>query len=345
MSTIILDGSYGEGGGQILRSALSLSVLTGRAFEIVNIRAGRPNPGLAPQHLVSVEAAAAVSGAEVEGAQRGSQRLFFKPGAVRPGDYRFATGTAGSVMLVFHSVFPPLATAASPSTVAISGGTHVPWSPVYEHVEHVFLPAVSPLGMKASLQLKSAGYYPRGGGEIVARITPGGSSQKKVVLNGRGALLRVWGVVGISNLPTSIGERMRSQALSALADHSIKADIDIVQRPSPGQGVYIFLCAEYSEARAGFSALGERGKRAEDVAREAVQAFLAHHYSKGAVEPHLADQVLLPFAAVCEEALYTVSAVTEHLRTNAWVVEQFVPVRVEIHGEPGHPGQVTCRRL
>lgn len=341
MSELTLDGSYGEGGGQILRSALALSIVTGRPFTITNIRAGRKNPGLAPQHLVAVQAAVAVSNAEVQGAEHGSTALQFRPGRVRPGRYEFSTGTAGSVSLVFHSVFPALAQADARSEITIRGGTHVPWSPPFEHLSNVFLPSVAVLGLRADVTLTKCGYYPRGGGEITTVIHPSEQNPARFVLESRGRLNRLWGVVGISNIPDVIAGRIASAATAMLRAAGHSASIEERRLPSPGQGVFLFLCAEYEHSTAGFSSLGERGKPSEAVAREAVDAFLDFDRAEAAVEPHLADQLVLPAALSGGHCSFTVSRVTEHLRTNAWVVQQFLPVTVEITGETGEPGRVV----
>lgn len=341
MSELTLDGSYGEGGGQILRSALALSIVTGRPFTITNIRAGRKNPGLAPQHLVAVQAAVAISNAEVQGAERGSTSLRFRPERVRPGRYEFSTGTAGSVSLVFHSIFPALAQADARSQITIRGGTHVPWSPPFEHLSYVFLPTVRAVGLRADVTLAKCGYYPRGGGEIGAVVYPRQRELTPFALETRGRLNRLWGVVGISNIPDVIAGRIASAATAMLRAAGHAASIEERSLPSPGQGVFLFLCAEYERTTAGFSSLGERGKPSEAVAREAVDAFLDFDRSEAAVEPHLADQLVLPAALAGGHCAYTVSRVTEHLRTNAWVVQQFLPVTVEVTGETGAPGRVV----
>ncbi|OEU51041.1 MAG: RNA 3'-terminal-phosphate cyclase, partial [Desulfobacterales bacterium S3730MH5] len=169
---IIIDGSYGEGGGQILRSSLTLSMITGQAIDIRNIRAGRPRPGLRPQHLTCVKAAASVCGAQLEGAEPGSLRLVFIPGRIRPGHYSFAIGTAGSVMLVLQTVLLPLVLSRGPSEVTLLGGTHVPWSPCFHYIDRVFRPAVSPMGISFEMELERWGYYPKGGGMVSTKILP-----------------------------------------------------------------------------------------------------------------------------------------------------------------------------
>lgn len=340
-----IDGSYGEGGGQILRTALALSVLLGRAVRIERIRAKRPQPGLRPQHLVSVRSAAQVSDAEVEGDAIGSQTLTFAPRhPAAAGAYHFdvgateAGGSAGSVSLVFQTLFVPLAHADGVSTLTLVGGTHVAWSPPVHYLSEVFLPTVAPLGLRADLDIERWGWYPRGGGLVRAsippRATPGEADT--LTLEERGRLQRIWGISAASNLPDHIIERQRLQALEALRKAGLKAEIEQVRAPSVGPGTVVFLVAEYENALAGFTAYGALRKPAEKVADEAVRALVKFHRSKAAVEPHLADQLLLPIASAGVEASFVTSEATQHLMTNAWVIEQFLGPLVEM--EPAEHG-------
>ncbi|MGQ9526111.1 MAG: RNA 3'-terminal phosphate cyclase, partial [Armatimonadota bacterium] len=243
---------------------------------------------------------------------------------------------------VFHSIFPALAQAHAKSQITIRGGTHVPWSPPFHHLSSVFLPTAARMGFWAELTLVKCGYYPRGGGEITATVFPSDPCPPPFVLESRGHLKRIWGLVGISNLPTAIATRIASAASSMLRAAGFTAAIDECELPSVGQGVFLFLCAEYEHSSAGFSSLGERGKPSEAVAREAVDALVTFHKSNAAVEPHLADQLVLLAALSGHPSTYTVARVTEHLRTNAWVVQQFLPVVIEVKGELGEPGRLLC---
>jgi len=342
MADVLLDGSYGEGGGQILRTALALSLATGQSLEVVNIRAGRKKPGLAAQHLGAVNAAQAISNASVEGASLGSQTLRFAPGRLVPGSHFFNIGTAGSALLLFQTIFVPLAVASAPSTATITGGTHVPWSPPFEYVSEVFLRAAETTGLCATLSMEACGFYPQGGGRIVAEVRPI-THVRPVLAEHRGELVGVRGVVGLTNLPEQIAHRMQDYALQALRAAGISARIEIALRQSPGPGCYIVLVAEYQGCVAGFSSLGERGKRAEIVAQDAVGQLLAFHATGACVDSHLADQLLLPAALSAGESRFTVSRVTQHLVTNAWTIGRFLPVKVSISGEIGQPGTVVCR--
>lgn len=342
--TLVIDGSYGEGGGQILRAALSLSVLTGRPFRVVNIRAKRPKPGLRPQHLTAVRAAAALCAAQVEGDAEGSMELTFAPQtAAQPGSYRFDVGTAGATSLILQTVIPPLAEAEGPSWVSLSGGTHVPWSPPFHYMSRVFLPAVHTLGWRVSLTLKRWGWYPRGGGRVQAVIQPAGPAPAEVDWTERGRLVHLWVLSASSNLPAHIRERQAKQARRRLQAAGLPPDeVEIVDAPSPGVGTCVVIAATYENGWGGAGALGEKGKPAEKVADEAVDAFLAFHESGAALDPNLADQVIVPLAARgVQRWQFSTPRVTNHLRTVIWLVQQFVPLHIELE-ETAERAIVRC---
>ncbi len=338
-----LDGSYGEGGGQILRTAVSLSCVTGRPVEITNIRRGRPRPGLQPQHLTAVKAAAIISRASVEGAELSSTSLWFSPGKVRGGDYVFDVaekkGSAGSVSLVIQTVLLPLCMAHGPSRMTVLGGTHVPWSPSFHYLKHVFLPMLSRLGVKAEIEIEKWGWYPLGGGEVTVRVIPG-KGIEPVIIDKRGRLVRTSGVSAVSNLSMHIAERQKSEALTLLRRRGIDASIEVVLAPSQGKGSFLFLSAESENITAGFDGLGALGKRTERVAEEAVGEFFSYLDSDAALDPHLADQLVHYLALAPERSEFTVSRVTKHLLTNIWVVKQFVAVDIRLHGMEGEAGRV-----
>ena len=270
-----LDGAHGEGGGQILRTALSLSVWLGRPFRMERIRAKRPRPGLRPQHLVATRAAAHVSDALLEGDAVGSQSLLFAPRLpARGGNFSFDVGTteaggsAGSVSLVFQALFPPLSMADAPSQVSLTGGTHVMWSPPVHYLAHVFLPAVAKLGFRAELVVETWGWYPKGGGVVRAQILPRDplDGQSPVLdLHRRGRLVRIWGISAASNLPHHVIQRQKREAQEVLRKAGLKAEIEEMDAPSPGPGTVVFLVAEYEQALAGFTAYGALRKPAEKV--------------------------------------------------------------------------------
>jgi len=339
-----IDGSYGEGGGQILRTALSLAVALGRPFGMRRIRAGRPKPGLRPQHLVAVRAAAAIAGATVEGDRIGSQELLFAP-RHRPtgGDYTFDVGTteaggsAGAVSLVFQTLLLPLALAGAPSRLSLVGGTHVPWSPPFHYLAHVYLPAVAALGYRADLTLQRWGWYPKGGGVVQAVIPPRDAAEETahpLDWTRRGRLTRVWGISAASNLPEHIIRRQKAQALETLRKAGLRAEIEEAEAPATGFGTVVFLVAEYERGIGGFTAYGALRKPAERVAEEAARQLVRFHQTRAAVDVHLADQLLLPAVLADAHVAFTTPQATDHLRTNAWAIEQFLGPRVEIEPHP-----------
>jgi RNA 3'-terminal phosphate cyclase (ATP) len=335
---IQIDGSHGEGGGQVLRTSLTLAILTGQALLIENIRAGRPNPGLAAQHLASVRAAAAVCDAAVEGDELGSKQLKFEPGCpVQGGDYTFdvaemrAGGSAGAVSLVFQTVFLPLALATEPSRLVLRGGTHVAWSPPFPYLDQVYLWMLEPLGLKARLTLHQWGFYPAGGGHMVAEIPGGVRSLDPLSLTERQPLQRVWGTAAVANLPSHIPQRMANRARNVLAESDIKADVQALRVRANGPGAGIFILAEYdNHVRVGFTAYGRKGLPAERVAEAACDAFITYHQSDAPVDMHLADQLILPLTMANGQSTFTAEHITEHLRTNLWVVEQFKVARFRV---------------
>lgn len=336
---IRIDGSRGEGGGQVLRSALTLSILTGQSVRVDNIRAGRRKPGLMAQHLKAVEAAVAVSRGRSEGARFGSTTLIFAPGAVRPGEYRFDIGTAGSTSLVLQTVLLPLAMAAGGSRVVISGGTHVPWSPCFHYLDLVWVPALRRLGLDVRLQMARAGFYPRGGGLISAEIRPGGL-RHPLRLTERGRLQRLSVLSMVANLDPGIAERQAHRARERLCDCGISVAAEQRVLPSPGRGTVLLLLAEFEHGRCCYYALGERGKPAERVADEAAEALLVFLDGPAAVDEHLADQMLLPLALTPGRSELRTAHVTRHLLTNVRVIGAFLPAAIVVAGKEGAPGLV-----
>ena len=343
---LIIDGSHGEGGWQILRSTLSLAAITGRPVRIENIRANRKKPGLAAQHLTSVRAAEMLCDAEVKGAELGSQTLQFIPRKpVRAGNYFLDVaqaregGSAGAVMLVLQTLLLPLALTAGDSTVILRGGTHVDMSPSYDYVHDVWLPTLARMGVRARLSLARSGWYPVGRGEVKLRIA-GSGQLRPLHLEHRGPLRVVMGRALAANLPVHISERMAARARDLLEQAGMAADIEaaVLEAACPGAGIY--LTAHYENSLAGFSAQGKRGKPAERVAEEACAALLHHHRSGAVLEQHLADQLFLPAALCRGESVFGVERISPHLVTNAWVVECFGLARIDITPAAGGTGFV-----
>lgn len=341
---LVIDGSLGEGGGQILRTSLSLAALTGRDVTIENIRAGRDKPGLRPQHLTGVLAVAEICGAEVRGADVGSMRLVFKPHAIRPGSYEFDVSkiraSAGSVNLVLQTVIWPLAFAGKRSRVVIKGGTHVPFAPTFNYIGETFLPAVARMGLLCSYQMKTAGYYPAGGGEVRLEIEPV-QALCSIRLTER-EQARVELTSAVSNLPRHIADRQMNTGIERVRALGFKPACETTEYPSPGKGTVFFISLAAGDVRAGFQSLGEIGKPAEKVASEACDEFEAYVRSGAALDKHLADQLIIPMALAKGPSEFTTCEVTQHLLTHISIVERFLPARFEVSGEVGKPGTVTA---
>lgn len=336
---IEIDGSRGEGGGQILRSALTLSLLTGKPFRLYDIRARRDKPGLRPQHLKAVKAAAEVGDARITGVEPGALTLQFEPGQVRPGDYDFDIGTAGATSLVLQTVYLPLALADAPSRVTIRGGTHVPLSPCFHYLDWHWRRFLETMGPSLSLTLGRAGFYPPGGGIVHAHIRPTNGIEP-LHLMVRGRLRQICGLSAVANLPDSIAQRQRDQALNRLSGQVAPCTIELDRLPAPSPGTVLVLLAEFEHSQACFFALGARGKRAEQVADEAVDELLEFLDTDGAVDTYLADQLLLPLAVAKGATELRTARVTHHLLTNAEVIRDFLPVTLEIRGELNASGTI-----
>jgi len=338
---LTIDGAHGEGGGQILRSSLTLAALLRQPIRITNIRANRKSPGLAAQHLTAVRAAAMICAADVRGDELGSTELIFTPQApVIPGSYLFDVadartgGSAGAATLVLQTLLLPLALAAGPSTVTVLGGTHVAWSPSFHYLNGVVLPTLARLGLAANAELLAWGWYPAGQGQITLTL-PGNARPAAADWPRRwqrGRLRRISGVAVAAALPAHIAQRIRNRAANLLDAAGLPHDIQPQRTASVSPGAGIFLTAEYEYARAGFSALGAKGKPSEVVAQEAVEALLAFEHSGAAVDEHLADQLVLPLALLKTPTTFQTERISEHARTNLWVVEQFLGPVAKISG-------------
>jgi RNA 3'-terminal phosphate cyclase (ATP) len=332
-----IDGRYGEGGGQILRTALTLSALLNLPVRIDNIRGNRNKPGLRPQHLAAVNALATITRARVDGAEVDSTELLFEPKGVRGGNYSFHIGTAGSTGLVLQTLIPVLLFANTCSHVQISGGTHVPWSPPFHYLQSVFLPALKSMGGQADLELLTWGWYPKGGGVVRASVCPA-RHLKAIRYLHRGNLTDIHALSAASNLPLHIAERQREQALKRLAYLGIMPNARIEDPPSPGQGTALFLAVQFEGSTAGFTSLGKRGKRAEAVADDACDLFIAFLDGGGVIDRHLADQLVLYMALADGYSTFIAESITEHLLTNIWVVEQFLQVTFTVEERTGKIG-------
>jgi len=332
METLLhIDGSYGEGGGQVIRTALALAAMTGKGIEISNIRAGREKPGLQPQHLTAVQLAADLCAAQMVGAALGSISLRFVPRAlVCAGTYARNIGTAGATALVLQTALLPLVRADSPSQVRLTGGTHVSHAPSLDYLEAVYGPALRRMGLQARINVTRAGFLPRGGGEVLLEVAP--AELRPLELVTRGALRKLTTIITTSGLPAHVAERGAGAVTEEIGKMGLRRQLTIEARdlPSNGPGAAVLLAAECTAGNAGFIALGARGLPIEQVAASACRDFAAWWATEAACDEHLADQLVLPAALAGGESRWTTPKVTEHLRTVIWLVEQFLPMRFSI---------------
>jgi len=332
---IEIDGSAGEGGGQILRTSLALSMCTGQTFTLTKIRAGRAKPGLMRQHLTCVNAAAEVSAAEVQGAELSSQTLGFTPGPVRAGEYSFNVGTAGSCTLVLQTVWPALLMADAASRVRLGGGTHNPMAPPFHFLERSYAPLMRKLGAQVELTLRRLGFYPAGGGDIEATIWPAKDLLEPFDIRSRGAKVEGFAECFAPALPRSVARRELDLLGAALgwSDGQLR---EAPCRQNEGPGNALLATLAYENVCEVFTTFGEKGVSSEQVARALVREVRAYQVSDAALGPHLADQWALPLAlAVWQrgcEASYTCTELTPHAKTNFDVIERFLPVRFSTTG-------------
>ncbi len=335
-----LDGAQGEGGGQILRAALTLSAATGQGFEIRNIRARRARPGLRPQHLAAVRAVALACGAKVSGAFEGSPDMRFEPGPVAAGDFRFEIETAGAASLVLQCVTPVLATAGAPSSVSVTGGTHVPMSPAFPYVERHWATVVARLGLRLEATLVRAGFYPKGGGELRARVQDF-SRPGSLTLVERGPLVSIRGVALAAHLKGDVARRLADAARARLWEaRRLESEWEVIDAlPAASPGSFVMLEAVHEWGRAAFAALGEKGLRPERLGDRMARRILRHveEEASAAVDPWLADQLAVPLALARGGGRVATGEVTRHLLSVVELLNAFgVAARVE--GRLGLPG-------
>ena len=332
-----LDGSMGEGGGQILRSSLALSMVTGTPIRIRNIRARRPRPGLMRQHLTAVQAAARVSGAEVDGAEVGSREVAFAPGEVRPGEHRFDIGTAGSTTLILQTLLPALLRAPGPSVVVLEGGTHNPQAPPFDFLDRSFLPLVRRMGARIEAVLERPGFYPAGGGRMRVRIGPAGKLTGLELLE-RGEIRRRRATALLSALPRHIAERELRHVERETGWPPSSLEIREVDSPGPGNILLLELESEaVTEVFAGF---GEKGVPAEAVADRALRELRRYLDAGVPVGEHLADQLLLPLA-LAGSGTFATLPLSLHATTQVDLIPRFLDVRIEV--EPGEGDRHVVR--
>jgi RNA 3'-terminal phosphate cyclase (ATP) len=325
---IRIDGSQGEGGGQILRTAVSLSAITGRPVEITDIRAKRENPGLRPSHLAAIKVVADLFRAKVENLKVGAQWVRFKPsGEFASGPQKVDIGTAGSISLTLMTVVPAVSLSGNSLDIEITGGTDVRASPTIDYMRYVVSEAYRNVGIKFSLDVLKRGYYPKGGGLVRAMIHPCSKPSSTELLNGRQVAPRIVSVC--SQLPKHVAERQISSALLTLEKSGIKCtnySASFETAPSPGTSVLVYSVSDFGGPFIGGDSIGEIGKRAEQVGQEAARRYLESTLSGAAVDPFLADMLVLPLCIVSKGvSKYLTSQVTEHLRTNLQVAHEMIP--------------------
>lgn len=328
---IIIDGSEGEGGGQMVRNSCALSLVTAKPFRITNIRAKRSRPGLMRQHMTAVEAACAISGAQCEGLAVGSSELTFHPGTVRAGEYNFAVGTAGSTGLVLQTVLMPLAMADGPSRLVLSGGTHNMLAPPFDFIERSFLPVINRMGPGVTARLMRHGFYPRGGGRIEVDITP--APLRPIDCFERGERVGVAGHALFSGLPFAIAERMLARARRDLPEW---ADETFAVRQLPedqGPGVILMLEARYAHATEIVSGFGQLGVPAERLGKTSAARMKGYLEASAFAGPYLADQLILPFVLAGGGSFTTVKP-SQHMLTAIDIARRFTGRRIDLTQQP-----------
>ena len=337
---IEIDGSAGEGGGQVVRTALTLAMSTASPITIRNIRARRSKPGLRAQHLAAVRAAAMICGARVEGAAIASQMLTFTPGALRPGHYEIDVGTAGSTLLVLQTLLPALALCNAASQILLRGGTHNPRAPTFEFIEHAYLPLLARLGYRATVSLERHGFYPRGGGLVHATIEPLLHAEVLELLE-RGPVRSRTARVLISRLPSHIAQREIDALRGRLRLQQEACGIDSVSAPSAGNTLHV--CLDCLNVAIVFCGFGIRGVPAETVAARVADEVERYLAAEVALDSHLTDQILVPLALAAGGRFSTL-APSGHTRTNAEVIKRFLAIDYEALELGANRWNVTLRR-
>lgn len=353
MRVVEIDGSFGEGGGQIVRYALSLSALTLKPVKIINIRVKRDNPGLRPQHLTAVKALAEITKARVIGDKVGSLELYFEPKVRAVGSYRFDVGTAGSVSLVIQAILPTLIFLGREVSVEIIGGTDVAWSPPIDYVKHVFLHNLKLLGVEAEVDVRRRGHYPRGGGIVLLKVKPVVDFIKSINIVNRGRIISVKGVSHAVKLPRHVAERQASSARELIKEKlGIEPSIEIEAPPpdkdyhlGPGSGIVLFADVE-AGSRLGSDSLGEKGKRAEEVGREASLKLVEDLETSMGFDRYMAD-MLVPYLFLAKgRSVVGVARYTLHAYTAIAIAQKFFPeVEVKVDAELDKPGRIYVNGL
>ncbi|MFN7085692.1 MAG: RNA 3'-terminal phosphate cyclase [Burkholderiales bacterium] len=323
-----IDGSHGEGGGQLLRTAVALAALTGSAIRCHSIRVRRDKPGLAPQHLAAVHAVAELCGARVDGLTVRSLEITFAPRGVRGGEFAFDVGTAGSVTLVLQALLPVMVAAGQDFRVRVSGGTDVRGAPPLDYLREVLLPLVARMGVRAQLVTRCRGYYPRGGGTVEISVAAGTLRPLRLATPGR--VLRIDGLAHVAHLPAHVAERMRAAALEQLGPREAPvrcATAVLGEAEALGQGGAVVMWAQCEHTVLGAGRVAQRGVRAEMLGEAAGRELAADLAARATVDVHAADQILVYLALAGGVSSFTTRALSSHATTAMWLIEQFLPAR------------------
>jgi len=324
-----LDGAHGEGGGQILRTAVALSVLNKVPIEIRNIRANRPDSGIKAQHYIAIKSVKELCNAETSGLEVGSSNLTFNPGELKGGKYKFDIGTAGSIILVFQTCILSCLRSKEDITIQIKGGTENKWAPTWDYFEHVFIPLIKKIGVSVDTQLIKRGYYPKGGGEALITIHST-ANIKPLIMDEEQKFSDVEGIINISNLPEHISTRIKHTTINELLKSNLKSNIIVEQTNSLSQGVGITLWTKSKDAVLGSAVIGERGLSSEEVGKKAAKDLLSEINSCANLDIHALDQ-LLPYMVLSNESSSClVREISSHAMTNMWILKQFLDVDFEV---------------
>ncbi|NWG10067.1 MAG: RNA 3'-terminal phosphate cyclase [Nitrososphaerales archaeon] len=340
---IVIDGSYGEGGGQILRTSVTLSAVMGMPIEIVNIRAKRDNPGLRPQHVGAIKAISSLCNASVENLRVGSDRIVFSPNRLRSTFIRLDVGSAGSVTLLLQAIIPSVSLSRVEAELEIIGGTDVKWSPTMNYFTHVVLPAYRLLGIEANLLVKRRGYYPVGGGIVRVGIKPARELNPLNIVSLEKLLPSIISIC--SRLPRGVAERQMKAAKDYLSNRGINPksfEINIDDSISPGSSILVYSVGDKGPF-IGSGTIGERGKPSEEVGREAAKIFSEEYNSNAPMDRHVGDMLVpfLPFAK--GESIFRVSKVTQHLSTNLHIASIFTKCQYSIDEAPDGTAIVSVK--
>ncbi len=328
-----IDGSYGEGGGQILRTSIALSSVLDEPVKIHSIRANRPTAGLAPSHVTSIEAVAQIADAEVEGLFKGSKEIVFKPGQLTGGDYEFDVGTAGSISLVVQTCLLPATLSKSRTGLTVTGGTDVRWSPPIDFMRLVHLPMLQKFGPTVDIETTARGFYPEGGGKVRVEIFPV-TKLAPIVLDSQGRVLSIEGVVYAQNLPEHVVSRMKHSALKRLLDfREVRIESDLRKGHSTGAG--IVASARCANTVLGASALGAKGVKSEVLGEDCAADLLETIGPGATVDEHMLDQILPYMALAGTGSTVLAEELTNHARTNIWVVEKFLGRKFDVAQKDG----------